>query len=104
MQLYIIWNKKRCYLDERCNTREELRTLLDGDQFQFGSIPQLFSVEEVQAEATTGKTLGGIIICAIIGLLGGTIGVLVGAVLGAIFGRESDARERTRENTFNASK
>lgn len=100
--------QNKIYLDVVASSRSELRTRFGGDFFyahcQKCQTRNVYSINEVTAEAEkTGTPTGGIV-GGLIGLIGGPIGLLIGAGVGAAIGNSVDEDEQKKVHFFNASR
>lgn len=98
---------KKVYLNINASSRGELRRILNSNEFFLTCgnchFRNVFSVDEVWAEAETSSALTGGVVGGIIGLIGGPIGLILGGGIGAALGNSSDESERERVNFFNTS-
>lgn len=98
---------KKLYLNISASSRSDLRYKLRSNEFYLTCgnchYQNIYTVDQVRAEAETNSTLAGSVVGGIIGLIGGPIGAVIGGGIGAAIGNSSDESERNRVNFFNHS-
>lgn len=101
MRLFVNHKGKKVYLNSQASSRVQFSKELGSQWFSIDSV--LYTVNQVQAEATPGSTVVGAAFGGIVGLIAGPIGVISGATLGGIIGNKSDESERIKVQNFNRS-
>lgn len=102
MKLYVInSDNKKVYLNLVAPTREDLKTLIGGENFFLSD--NLYTIYDVRAENDSNRTTTGAVVGGIVGALGGPIGIIIGGFMGGLIGNNSDEEENEKVSCFNKS-
>jgi len=102
MKLYV-WNREseKIYLSSIAPTRLSLAHQIGSKTFYLKN--QLYHVNNVCAEPSSGSAVTGAVTGSLIGALAGPIGILIAGGLGTLIGGGVQEEENQKANKFNES-